>query len=230
MHLRAFLLISVCMVWGGCAGGTGPEVVQVPETEYQLAFDSAVEVARLHGMRPAFLDRRAGIIETEPVIAGSILEPWYADNADFSQALRNTIARNRYRARFEFTRAGFKPRGADGTIPPVDLLGVTDEDWDLTSGAGPLDLRAWVFEERGHSVGQRRTPWTFIGTSYTYQVPVEGNWDENQVFFWTPTTRDRSAERRLLAEVQERIQAEQSTDEPVEPSETASQEDASSER
>ena len=224
MHVRALVLISVCAVWSGCAGGAGPEVISVPANEYQLAFDSAVEVARNHGMRPAFLDRRAGIIETEPVIAGSLLEPWYGDNADLSQAMRNTIARNRYRARFEFTRAGFKPRTTDDGIPPVDLLGVTNDDWDLTAGDGPLDLRAWVFEERGHSVGQRRNAWSFIGTSYTYKVPVEGNWEENQVFFWTPTTRDRPAERRLLAEVRDRMDAEESM------KKTASQETAAAEQ
>lgn len=187
----------------------------MPADRYELAFDSAIEVARSHGMRPAFMDRRAGIIETEPVIAGSLLEPWYGDNADFNQVIRNTVARNRYRARFEFTRAGFKPRTAGEEIPPVDILGVTNEDWDLTEGDGELNLRAWVFEERGHSVGQRRNTWTFIGTSYTYKVPVEGNWDENQVFFWTPTTRDRPAERRLLAEVSERIDEQEASENDV---------------
>lgn len=205
------VLLAICAIWSGCAGHQGPEVISIPADQYQEAFDSAVEVARSHGMRPAFLDRRAGIIETEPVIGGSLLEPWYADNADFNQALRNTLARNRYRARFEFTRTGFKPRTSTDEIPPVDLLGVTNEDWDLTENEGLLDLRAWVFEERGNSVGQRRNPWTFIGTSYTYRVPVEGNWDENQVFFWTPTTRDRSAERRLLAEVSERLDEQEAS-------------------
>lgn len=183
-------------------------MVVVPHDRYPEAFDAAVSVAREHGMRPAFMDRRAGIIETDPVLAGSLLEPWYTDNADFNQALRNTLSRNRYRARFEFTRAGFAPRSDTDEVPQVDLLALAEPDWDLTTGDGALDLRVWVFEERGHSVGQRRNTWTFTGTSYTYHVPVEGNWDESHVFFWTPTTRDRAAERRLLGQVESRLKGE----------------------
>lgn len=193
------------MAWTGCAGSQGPDVVTVPGDRYGEAFDTAVLVAREHGMRPAFMDRRAGIIETDPVIAGSVLEPWYSENADFKQAMRNTLSHNRIRARFEFTRAGFKPRTAGDEVPPIDVLGVTNEGWDLTSGDDPLDLKVWVFEERGHTVGQRRNSWTFAGNSRTYHVPVEGGWDANQRLFWTPTSRDRPAENRLLAEIMERM-------------------------
>ncbi len=201
----AILLVAVCAVSTGCAGGKGPEMITIQAEDYPAAFDAAVSVARENGMRPAFMDRRAGIIETEPVIAGSILEPWYANNADFDQTIRNTLARNRFRARFEFTRSEFTPRSQSDEIPPVDLLGMTNERWDLTNDSVPLDLRVWVFEERGHTVGQRRNTWTFIGNSTTYHVPVNGAWDENPGTFWTPTTRDEPAERRLLGEVEQRL-------------------------
>ncbi len=193
----------------GCAGSPGPEMIRIQPDEYSAAFDAAVEVARSHGMSPAFLDRRAGIIETEPVIAGSILEPWYSDNASFNQTIRNTLARNRFRARFEFTRAEFTPRTQSDEIPPIDLLGTTNDQWDLTVDTVPLDLRVWVFEERGHTVGQRRNTWTFIGSSTTYHVPVNGTWDENPGTFWTPSTRDEPAERRLLGEVEQRLKADE---------------------
>lgn len=207
IHPWAFLLMAVCVVSTGCAGGKGPEMITIQAQEYPAAFDVAVQVARENGMRPAFLDRRAGIIETEPVIAGSILEPWYSNNADFNQTIRNTLARNRFRARFEFTRSEFTPRTQSEDIPPVDLLGTTNQQWDLTTDTVPLDLRVWVFEERGHTVGQRRNTWTFIGNSNTYHVPVNGAWDENAGTFWTPTTRDEPAERRLLAEVEQRLKS-----------------------
>ena len=193
------------MLVAGCAGSQGPEVVQVPHDRYSEAFDAAVEVARQNGLRPSFMDRRSGVIETEPTIASSILEPWKGGNADLNQALRNTHSRNRIRARFEFSRAGFEPRSDSDEIPPVDLLAVTEPDWDLNRQDGPLDLKVWVFEERGHTVGQRRNPWTFASSSSTYHQPVEGQWSESAVSFWTPTTRDRAAEKRLLAEVETRL-------------------------
>jgi hypothetical protein len=212
---RIPILLAVCALFAGCAGSQGPEVVSVPGRQYAQAFDTAIAVARSHGMRPALLDRRAGIIETEPVMTGSLLEPWYGDNADFSQALRNTVSRNRIKTRFEFSREGFHPRSQDDEVPPVDLLGLTEPNGDLTVAADldePLSLRVWVFEERGHSTGQRRNRWSFIGTTYTYRVPVEGEWDESHVFFWTPTSRDRPAERRLLAEVEARLKQQPAQD------------------
>tara|TARA_Y100000589_G_scaffold297924_1_gene306083 strand:- start:1649 stop:2311 length:663 start_codon:yes stop_codon:yes gene_type:complete len=186
----------------GCAGSQGPELVVVPQDRYSEAFDAAVAVARENGLRPSFMDRRSGVIETEPAMAASLMEPWKGGNADFNQALRNTLSRNRLRARFEFSRAGFAARSDSDEIPPVDLLAMTESDWDLTREDGPLDLKVWVFEERGHSVGQRRNRWTFSGSSYTYHQPVEGQWSESPVSFWTPTTRDRAAEKRILAEVE----------------------------
>ena len=208
IHFWAILLIAACTAFMGCAGSQGPQMITIPSDEYQQAFDIAVSVAREHGMRPAFLDRRAGIIETDPVMGGSLLEPWYGDNADFNQSLRNTLARNRFRARFEFSRSEFVPRTQGEDIPPVDLLGVTNDQWDLTTSTGQLDLRVWVFEERGHTVGQRRNTWTFIGSSTAFHVPVNGKWDENPGTFWTTTTRDKPAEKRLLAEVQEKLRSQ----------------------
>ena len=199
------LAVAVTGILSGCAGSAGPAVVVVPSGQYPQAFDAAVAVARAHGLRPTVMDRRSGIIETDPVMAGSLLEPWKNDNADFNQAVRNTVSRNRLMARFEFSEPGFTPQTQSEEIPPVDLLASTEATWDLTTVPGPLDLRVWVFEERGHSVGQRRNTWTFAGTTYTYHMPVEGAWDESVVFFWTPTTRDRPAERRLLAAVEERL-------------------------
>ncbi|MCH2154197.1 MAG: hypothetical protein MK089_12730 [Phycisphaerales bacterium] len=197
--LAAFMLLS------GCAGSQGPAVVVVPHDRYSEAFDAAVEVARENGLRPSFMDRRSGVIETEPAMAASLMEPWKGGNADFNQALRNTLSRNRLRARFEFSRAGFAARSDSDEIPPMDLLAMNEADWDLTRDDGPLDLKVWVFEERGHSVGQRRNQWTFAASSHTYHQPVEGQWSESPVSFWTPTTRDRAAEKRLLAEVETRL-------------------------
>ena len=200
---------GLIVILGGCAGNEGPKIVVVPPDQYQRAFDAAVAVARSHDLQPTVMDRRSGIIETEPVMAGSLMEPWKRGNADFNQAVRNTVSRNRLRARFEFSEPGFRAQDQSDEIPPVDLLAATHPNWDLTAATGPLDLRVWVFEERGHSVGQRRNTWTFAGTTYTYHLPVEGEWDESTVFFWTPTTRDRPAERRILAEVQARLKQEQ---------------------
>src|SRR5437667_5116632 len=73
----------------GCASPQGPDYLTIPASDYTAAFDAAMDAARIHGLPAVLRDRRAGVIETDPRIAGSVLEPWRTDNANFKQALEN---------------------------------------------------------------------------------------------------------------------------------------------
>jgi len=142
-------------------------------------------------MPPALRDRRSGVIETEAQIAGSVLEPWRTDNASAAQAVENTVAFQRRRARFEFTPAGFQE-------PPRDLTKVPDD----------LELRVWVFVERASTPGLRRSTWTRSKTTTTQLVAPEGDTGPAPTTSWTPVTRDVAYERRLLAAVQDGLRSQ----------------------
>lgn len=180
----------------GCAAGSagsgesgesggGPESIAIDSARYQAAFDAAIEAARARGMAPLLRDRRAGVIETEPALAGSLLEPWRTDGASFEQVLQNTIHFQRRRARFEFVPAGHDQATAD-----------------LTEHHGPLELRVRVVLERMDQVGIRHNAWTRGAT--TTSVIIAGDpVDQLPSQFWTPVARDPAMEQRLLAAVDE---------------------------
>ena len=183
----------------GCAGAQGPEVLSIPPGQYEAAFDTALEVARSHGMQPLLRDRRTGVIETEPVIAGTMFEPWYQDTADFAQGIDNTLSQYRMKARVEFIPAGLRADSEPGA--GQDLLGIASPLVDLTTDDQPVELRVQVFRERRHTVGQRRHTWSRQMNTRALHGVDDETWESKNTVFWTPESRDDAAERRLLAEV-----------------------------
>ena len=202
LHKGAVAAMVICGSLGGCATSQGPAFLTIQAEAYADAFDAAVEAAAVVGLTPTVRDRRSGVIETEPRIAGSVLEPWRTDNASFAQAMENTITFQRRRARFEFTPAGFRPREpAEAPLTGPDLFAQHDAEVDLSRLAGPLELRVWVYVERAYSPGIRRSTWTRARTTRTRIILAD---DEKALptQYWTPVHRDEAYERRLLAAVE----------------------------
>mgnify|MGYP006223966505 CR=1 FL=1 len=83
----------------------GPDVVFVSSVDYEKAFDAAVDAASSRGLKPVFVDRRGGVIETSPTVAGSVVEPWKQRATSPRQTLENTLSLQRRTARFEFRPA-----------------------------------------------------------------------------------------------------------------------------
>ena len=208
--------LLICGSLSGCATSHGPAFLTIQAGAYAEAFDAAVEAAAVAGLTPTVRDRRNGVIETAPRIAGSFLEPWRTDNASFAQAMENTITFQRRRARFEFTPAGFRPREpAEAPLTGPDLFAQHEAEVDLSRLAGPLELRVWVYVERAYSPGLRRSTWTRARTTRTRIVPAE---DEEALpsRYWTPVHRDQAYERRLLGAVERALgeRSESSSDGP----------------
>ncbi len=209
-------MLLLCGLHSGCATSQGPDVLSIDSQTYPEAFDAAVEAARVAGLSPIVQDRRSGLIETEPRIAGSVLEPWRTDNASFTQTIENTITFQRRRARFEFAPVIFQPdQSPDAPLTGPDLFGTQEAEVDLTRHAGAIELRVWVYVERSYTPGLRRSTWTRAKTTRTRIVPAE----EEEALgkqFWTPVHRDEAFERRLLAVVQSALaqQSEASSDVP----------------
>ncbi len=201
------VIVTILAVAGCASPAAGPEVLTIASADYAAAFDAAVEAARRDGMPTVLRDRRGGVIETQPRVAGSILEPWRGDNASLDQAFENTVAYQRRRARFEFAPAGFVPPDEIATTQPLagpDVVNAQQTPLDLTAGSGDLELRVWVYIERASVPGQRRSTWTRSKTTQTQLVYPEGMKDrKGLVTTWTPAARDRDYERRLLQRVQE---------------------------
>jgi hypothetical protein len=202
------VIVAMALFTGGCKKPSGPDALTIPSTGYSAAFDAAVEAARKQGLTASMRDRRAGIIETEPRYAGSLLEPWRTDNSGFDQTMENTLNFQRRRARFEFVPAGTAPIIA--TAGPDDLAGpnvvVGDQQpVDLTSFDGDLELRVWVYLDRAYTRGVKRNSWSqSANTTYKIVSPP----DQPPVptgTTWTPMTRDEAYERRLLAMVQAQL-------------------------
>lgn len=193
---------------GGCAGGPdGPAVVTLSSAEYDAALVAAVDAARDYGLRISFQDERSGVIETEPGRAPSFLEPWDRSNRTFALAVENTLAYQRRRARFEFTPRAFREQGIaqDASTGP-NLLAATSEPLDLTKFDGDLELRVWVYLERSHVPGIRRSTWTRRHTTRTEIIDPPPAEQESRRTTWTPVSRDPDLERELLAAVQTAVQ------------------------
>lgn len=209
---RGIAMIALAGSIVGCASQSGPEVLTIDAAQYQQAFDAAVEAARAEGMPPAFRNPRSGVIESEPRIARSILEPWRKDNASLDQALENTLGMQRFKVRFEFTPVGFQPTRAhmggadDAPLTGADVVGAGEPQPDLTEIHGQLELRAWVFVERAHVPGVRRNTWSRSKTDVAELVAPERASGVPSTMFWTPVARDPAFERRLLAAVDRQLQ------------------------
>jgi hypothetical protein len=202
-------LPAIAVGLGACSTPEAREVLRIEAGQYGAAFEAAVEAARDAGMPPIVRDRRGGIIETEPEIAASLLEPWRLDGATLAARLENTLAFQRRRMRFEFAPAGFRAdaAGADEALSGPDLLDLEDHRADLTRLDEPVELRVRVYLERAHEPGLRLDPWSRRLTTRT-KILLDGEeprpLDET---FWTPVARDRALEQRMLAAIEKRLAA-----------------------
>lgn len=192
----AWMVLACCLAAGGCATSAGPAYLTIDSTAYAQAFDAAIAAARANDMPPALRDRRLGVIETTPSIAGSILEPWRSGNASLDQAMENTVVLQRRRARFEFTPATIRDAATGG---PPDLLGLSGPPADLTSFEGAVELRVSVIIERAYSPGIRRSTWSGSGTSHAVIRRPASDPEATTKSFWAPVARDTAFEKRLLA-------------------------------
>ena len=186
----------------------GPEVVTLDSKEYAQVFDAAIATANADGMHPVLVDRRGGIITTDPAVAGSFLEPWKPHPSTARQGLENTLAQQRRTARFEFVplpSGVVQPGNATNELRGPDLLSSTGID--LTTYEGPMELRVWVYVDRIYTQGVRRGTWSLRQESKTTILPAEQPWEQVPATFWVPVTRDVARERDLLANVKSRLSA-----------------------
>jgi hypothetical protein len=209
MKFVLFIVVFTIASCTGCAStSTGPGVLVIDSSNYAVAFDAAVNVARTDGMKPAVMDRRGGYIHTDPATAGSIVEPWKPRASSARQALENTMTLQRRTARFEFRPAGIEelPNTNIGDLTGPALL--SDSGIDLTTYVGPIEVRVWVHVERMYKRGIRRGTWTLSTETVSKEIPADSLWEQTPSRFWVPMARDVARERALLADVELQLFAE----------------------
>jgi hypothetical protein len=208
-------LLSALLLTGLGVGCTakGPDRLELQSGQYDQAFDAAGQAARKAGMPPLLSDRVGGVIDGRPRLAGSVIEPWRVDNSSLQQWGENTLHKQRRRVRFEFLPVDFIPPEPDGDeeLVGAPLPGSLEGEMrltDLTTFEGPVEVRVWVYVERAHRAGARRSAWSRVDRSYSTNPletisPDDGT--TRSYGLWTPVGRDESMERRLLAEVQQSL-------------------------
>ena len=200
--MRMVLIALLTTIIGCATEKRGPSLLLLDSADYAVTFDVAIEVARNDGMKPILLDRRSGVITTDPAVAGSVVEPWKPKPSTPRQGLENTLSLQRRSARFEFVPVGTLPeRGFnDQELSGPDLLSGIGQD--LTSYKGQLELRVWVYVDRKYTQGIRRGTWTLSSESVTQVLPAEEPWEQVPGSFWMPTTRDVAREEAILAQIE----------------------------
>lgn len=233
---------TALLLTGGCTRGQDARPVpgsllRIDRDRFDQAFDSVLAVAADEGFTVSLVDRRAGIIETEPRHAPSVLEPWHPDGSTLGTRFASTLNDRARRLRFEFVAENREvTRIATEDLPGPDLLGFRADAGHGGTGAAPagpgaappqgppasdaaLVLRAWTWLERSHVPGLRRHPWS---RSLTTRSGFDG-WTDDEAA-WEALRRRPSAgrrgsiqrevverdpafERRLLARIESRIRA-----------------------
>ncbi len=211
MLRRLGVILSGVILLGsiGCASTKdAPEYLSFNSQQYDAVFEAATETARHWGMSPVKRNRRSGVIETAPADVSSILEPWKFDHLTISQAVEGTLAHHRRRARFEFLPAGYvSPALSDEEMLSGPSYWETEQpDIDLTTYQGDLELRVWVYVERIHTPGLRRSTWSGKLTKQSKIIMPGTEGDPLPSRFWTPTSRDALLERHFLETIEQTIQ------------------------
>jgi hypothetical protein len=204
------LLLACLLLLPGCSSGGSADRLVIAPDRYSDAFDAASSVVRDLGLPPELRSRRAGIIETTPVRAPSVLEPWASDGSRLARRWEGTVSQQRRRARIEFAQVDARPPAAprDEAEPlrGPDVLGLADDVPNLIDGTSDLELRVWVFVERAHHPGVRRSTWSRQLTSRSTITPPRSD-EPLPATFWTPVARDQALEQRIVAEIERRLAA-----------------------
>lgn len=212
---------AAAAVIAGCNTMDGPATLTLPSAEYRRAFDACLDAARDAGMPALLADRGIGVIDTTPRHVGSLMEPWRLDSSGLQQTTQATLQYERRRLRFEFVPVGFTlpAAGGQGALRGPDVPGGREDRarFDLEHYDGPVELRAWVFIERGFTPGLKPGNWSLsLTTTWTDTVTnrVERREEDPATSAptqWTPVARDDAMERTLMAGVERRMGQEPAT-------------------
>lgn len=182
----------------GCTTWQGPTEITVPAGEYDRSVQTAVDTLNRLGYRCAVIDREAGVVDTDPLRAGSLVEPWRTDNASLSDAAANTVSPRRRQVRLSWTPVGAEaPLVEPSTLGGPELPGSKAPSPKPDLATGPLMLRAIVSLEQQYTPGDRISPYS-ASLSSSFSEPRSATSGPVDRGTWTPVGRDEATEQRIL--------------------------------
>jgi len=191
----------------GCTTWQGPTEITVPAGEYDRSVQTAVDTLNRLGYRCTVIDREAGVVDTDPLRAGSLVEPWRTDNASLSDAAANTVSPRRRQVRLSWTPVGAEqPLVEPATLGGPELPGSTAPSPSTDLATAPVILRAIVSLEQQYTPGDRISPYS-ASLSSRYTEPRSGTEGPVDRGTWTPVGRDEATEQRILGLIQQALGA-----------------------
>lgn len=182
----------------GCTTWQGPTEITVPAGQYDRSMQTAVDTLNRLGYRCTVIDREAGVVDTDPRRAGSLVEPWRTDNASLSDAAANTVSPRRRQVRLSWTPVGAEqPLVEPATLGGPEVPGSKAPQPGADLAAAPLILRAIVSLEQQYTPGDRISPYSAsLSSNFTEpRSATDGPVDRGT---WTPVGRDEATEQRIL--------------------------------
>lgn len=195
--MRALVLLAMAAL-AGCTTWQGPTELAVPVGNYDRSVEAAVSTLDALGYRCTVIDREAGIVDTQPLRAGSLVEPWRTDNASLSDAAANTVSQRRRQVRLFWTRpdAPAEPI-TDAVLKGPTLPGTTAPATAVAMGTTPLVLRAIVSLEQQYTPGDNISTYS-ASLSSQYTEPKSATSGPVDRGPWTAIGRDEATEERIL--------------------------------
>ena len=158
-------------------------------TDFDRLWQAIYRETRNAGFRPDREDYRLGVFTTRPLVSAQLFEPWRRDAGSLYGLLESTLATVRRTVRWEVTRGG------DGTLTAVPKVLV--ERWSViehrvTFSSQYQEIFALTREEQENLRLRALDPAAFAEEA----VPAS---------YWYPVGRDTDLEKRLAADVADRV-------------------------
>lgn len=161
-----------------------PAAATVQDADFERIWNACQESARHFGFVLDRLDRRAGLITTQPLISKQFFEVWRPDVVTADDLERSSLATYRRTLRFQIAKL---PGGGFRATPSVLIERETIAERPII--ASIYLRRAFRPERHQHAFG---TPESDVGIYLPRQ-------------YWYPTGRDTALEEKVAEETQKRL-------------------------
>lgn len=206
---QAVFLLIVITTQIGCTSRNQISDLRLDSDEYNQVFDSTKDALRSAGYVLDRVDRRFGIITSQPRSAGSILEPWRDITATPAQALDASFNYEHRILRISFIPASGTtptPRSHPDTPAPIAQIEPQPQTTttDITSYKGTLRIDVQAIIERAHHPGRRIETTSLRKSSYTIDPSLAQRGIPAK--FWEVVARDPYQEQDIMKRIVKRSQ------------------------
>ena len=205
--ITTLFLILITTTQLGCASKNQIADLTLNSNNYNQTFDSTKNTLRNAGYQLDRVDRRFGIITSQPVVAGSILEPWRDITATPEQALDSTLNFEHRIIRIAFIPASGTSASTQSTntSPPqnpalAQIQPTTAQaNTDLSTYTGTIRLDVQAIIERAHQPGRQIESTSLRRSSYTIDPSLAERGIPRK--FWEVVARDPYQEQYLMKKI-----------------------------